>query len=158
MASLAPGNGWFPHRTDASRRSASGPHRQPGNTVSNVYPFPGFPNALDTGRWKAASGSAVANRLATLLVAESMKSGRTAGWVLGWTAFGLVLASVMWLGLATVLIAAALLIGVPWMTVAVAATLTHALGATLAVLMGLRIGRSILQSIEKRNQAMRKDA
>lgn len=150
MASLAPGNGWFPHRAHPSRSSGHAERRSPMKTASNVYAFPGTPNPL-TAR-QAASGSAVATRLAALLVANSIRAGRTAGWVLGWCLFGLVLASLVWLGLAGVLIAAALLYGVPWVTVAVAATLTHILGAGLAVLMGLRIARGILLAGEKRSQ------
>jgi hypothetical protein len=40
--------------------------------------------------------------------------------------------------------------------VAIAATAVHVLGATLALLMGLRIGRGILASVEKRNELLGK--
>ena len=93
-----------------------------------------------------------------MLVADSVKAGRTASWVLGWCLFSLVAASLIWLGLAGVLVAAALLHGVPWITVAVAAALIHGLGVTLAVLMSLRIGRGMLLSAEKRTQLLRRVA
>jgi len=157
MASLAPGNGWFPHRTPSSRSNGYAERRL--TAASNVYAFPGTPNTLTAAnRWQAASRSSVATRLAALLVADSVKAGRTASWVLGWCLFSLVAASLVWLGLAGVLVAAALLHGVPWITVAVAATLIHALGATLAVLMAQRIGRRILLSAERRTRLLRSAA
>ena len=155
MASLAPGNGWFPHRSPASRHSVAAERRL--TAASNVYAFPGTSNTA-ANRWQAASRSAVATRLAALLVADSIKAGRSASWVLGWCLFSLVVASLVWLGLAGVLVAAALLHGVPWITVAAAATLIHGLGVTLAVLMGLRIGRGMLLSAEKRTRLLRSAA
>jgi len=160
MASLAPGNGWFPRRAYSSLRNGeSVERRRPLNGASNVYSFPGTPNTpAAASRWHAARGSAVATRVAAVLLADSIRAGRTARWMLGWGLFGLVAASLAWLGFAGVLVAAALLYGVPWATVAVAATLIHALAATLAVLMGLRIGRRILHSAERRNQLARRAA
>ena len=157
MASLAPGNGWFPHRTPSSRSNGYAERRLPLRAASNVYAFPGSSNTA-ANRWQAASRSSVATRLAALLVADSVKAGRTASWVLGWCLFSLVAASLIWLGLAGVLVAAALLHGVPWITVAVAAALIHGLGVTLAVLMSLRIGRGMLLSAEKRTQLLRRVA
>lgn len=157
MASLAPGNGWFPHRAHSSRQGGSAERRLPLKTAGNVYAFPATPNNLTADRWRAAaSGPAVATRLAALLVADSIRAGRTARWALGWCLFGLVAASLVWMGVAGVLVAAALLHGLPWIMVAVAAILVHVLGATLAVLMGLRIGREILLSAERRSQLLRK--
>ena len=156
MSSLAPGNGWFPRRTPSSRYGGSAERRLSLEAAGNVYAFPGTSNTLATAnRWQAASGSAIATRLAALLVADSIKAGRTATWVLGWSVFTLVLASLVWLGLASLLVAVALLNGVPWITVAAATTLIHMLGAALVVLMGLRIGRSMLHSAEKRTQLLK---
>ena len=157
MASLAPGNGWFPRRTVSSRHGVSAERRLPA--AGNVYAFPGTSNTFAAAnRWQAGSGSAVATRLAALLVADSIKAGRSASWVLGWCLFSLVVASLVWLGLAGVLVAAALLHGVPWITVVVAAALIHALGAILVVMIGLRIGRRMLLSVEKRNELLRSAA
>jgi hypothetical protein len=153
MASLAPGNGWFPHRTPGSSKSTHA--ERPRTASSNVYAFP-------AARWqpsdRKASGSALANRLAALLMAESLKTGRTVNWVLGWCMFSAVLASLVWLGLAGVLVAAALLIGIPWMTVAIAATLTQLLGTMLVVLMCRRIGRGLLLSMDKRRHLPQRNA
>jgi hypothetical protein len=143
MASLAPGNGWFPHRTHGSGKNS---HEQRRTAASNVYAFP-------SARWQPssprASRPALADRLGTLLMAESLRAGRTVNWVLGWCLFGIAVASLVWLGLAGVLVAAALLIGIPWSTVAIAATLTHLLGSILVVLVCRRIGRALLLSLEK---------
>lgn len=143
MASLAPGNGWFPHRTHGSAKSS---HEHRRAAVSNVYAFP-------AARWQpsdpTASRSALANRLAALLVAESLKAGRSVNWVLGWCLFGIALGSLVWLGVAGGLVAAALLIGIPWTTVAIAAALTHLLGSILVVLVCRRIGGALLRSLEK---------
>lgn len=143
MASLAPGNGWFPHRTHGSAKSS---HKRQRTVVSNVYAFP-------AARWQPsdprAARSAISSRLAALLVAESLKAGRTVNWVLGWCFFGIALASLVWLGLTGVLVAAALLNGIPWTTVAIAATLTHLLGLLLIVLVCRRIGGALLLSLEK---------
>ena len=101
MASLAPGNGWFPHRTYSSRNGGYAERRLPLKASDNVYAFPGTPKTLAMpNRWQAVSGSAVATKLAALLVADSIKAGRTARWVLGWFVFSLVVASLVWLGLA----------------------------------------------------------
>jgi hypothetical protein len=148
MASLAPGNGWFPHQ--ASRQSGPAQHPAPLQATGNVYAFPSSRSFANRGQ--AAPGPATAARLATLLLADSIKSGRTATWVFGWCLFTLVAATLVWLGLAGVLVAAALFYGVPWATVAVAATLIHALGAALAVLIARRIGRALLLSLETRNR------
>lgn len=159
MASLAPGNGWFPHKANPSRHGGTPEYRLPLKSAGNVYAFPGTPNALArANRWRVAAEPAAATRLAALLVADSLKSGRTATWVLGWCLFTLVMATLVWLGLAGVLVAAALLYGVPWATVAVSATLVHVLGAALAVLMGRRIGRDLLVSLERRNPLPRRVA
>jgi positive regulator of sigma E activity len=157
MASLAPGNGWYPRRTPPSRRGVIA-ERRPA-VAGNVYAFPGTSNPFTlANQWQAASGSAVATRLAALLVADSIKAGRTVSWVLGWCVFGLVAGSLVWLGLTSVLVSTALLYGVPWITVAAAATLIHMLGAALVVMMGLRIGRRTLLSVEKRNRFLRSAA
>lgn len=143
MASLAPGNGWFPHRTHGSAKSS---HERPRTEVSNIYAFP-------AARWQPsdprALRSALASRLAALLMAESLKAGRTVNWVLGWCLFGIALGSLVWLGVAGVLVAAALLIGIPWTTVTIVATLTHLLGTLLVVLVCRRIGGTLLLSLEK---------
>ncbi len=143
MASLAPGNGWFPQRTHGSAKSS---HERPRTAVSNVYAFP-------AARWQpsdpGAARSALAGRLAALLVAESLKAGRSVNWVLGWCLFGIAVGSLVWLGVAGVLVAAAHLIGIPWTTVAIAATLTHLLGTLLVVLVCRRIGGALLLSLEK---------
>jgi len=158
MASLAPGNGWFPHRIHSSRHNG-GAERQPVAVNGNVYAFPRTSAALaSANRAQVAAGPAVATRLAALLLADSLKSGRTATWVLGWCFVTLVVAAVLWLSLAGALVAAALFYGVPWASVVLAATLIHALGAVLAVLMGRRIGRALLLSLEKRNQLARRAA
>jgi hypothetical protein len=152
MASLAPGNGWFPHRTHGSAKNS---HEHRRTAVSNVYAFP-------AARWQSSnpgtSRSALAGRLATLLVAESLRAGRTVNWVLGWCLFGIALASLVWLGLAGVLVAAALLIGIPWSTVAIAATLTHLLGSILVVLVCRRIGKALLLSLDKGRRPPQRNA
>lgn len=149
MASLAPGNGWFPRRPPASRTSGNA-DRRGLPAASNVYAFPERPGIAAAPRWDNASNAALATRLATLLVAESIKAGRTGGWVLGWCVFAIAMASLAWLGLAGALVAAALAIGVPWMTVAIAAAITHTLGIALWAILGVRFGRKAVASMERK--------
>lgn len=123
----------------------------PGTT--NVYAFPVGLRSTPAGR--SPERAALASKLASALLLESMRAGHTARWVVGWCAFTLAIASMLWIGLAGMLVAGAFLIGIPWSTVAIVAALTQALGALLAFLMGRRMGASLIASLDRRKQQKR---
>ena len=148
MASLAPGNGWFPRRPHASRTSGTA-DRSGLPTATNVYAFPDRPGITVAPRWDDAAPASLATRFATLLVAESTKAGRTAGWVMGWCVLAIALVSLAWLGVAGALVAAALAIGMPWMTIMIAVAFAHTLGIGLFVIFGVRFGRKAVDSMER---------
>ena len=147
MASHAPGNGWFPERSRLSRPgSGVRPRTVPGTT--NVYAFPS--GTRETPASRRPIRAALASKLMSALLFESMRAGHTARWLAGWCVFALAIASSLWIGLAGLFITGALFIGIPWPTVAVVTALTHALGAVLAVLMARRLGKSLIASMDRR--------
>jgi hypothetical protein len=153
MASLAPGNGWFPHRAYGSPQAYNGKAvpRQTIGTSRNVYEIRhiGIPvisrTAVGSGRW-------IISKTLNLLVIESLKTGHTATWMLAWGVFAAVLTLILWLGFMAAIVGSAIAFGVPWTTVAVAVVAIHILAAILIILLGVRIGRNLLLSAEKRNQ------
>jgi hypothetical protein len=106
----------------------------------NVYAFPPVRSASSQ---RSEPRGIVANAVASILF-ESTRSGRGSGWVIGWCLFGLALASLAWLGMIGSLFAAAIIFGVPWLTVVGAFALAHLLAAALAALVGARAGRALI--------------
>jgi hypothetical protein len=144
MASLAPGNGWFPSQSSESRRQAVvGRKVIPGQ--SNVYPFPPARPAAGSGMTAADLRGPISRAAASVLL-ESARRGRSGAWLLGCTAFGLVLATLAWMGLAGALFAAAIVAGVPWITAAGAFAAAHVLAATVATLVCVRVARNLLKA------------
>ena len=140
MASLAPGNGWFPQRAYDARRSVYAVRKLATNPGGKVYEFPPVgPGATP----RARAGVSVIGKIAALLAAEATHAGRGAAWALTWCIFALALSSMVWLALVGGLFAAALTIGVPWTAAAIAVGATHLLAAALAILVAVRIGKRI---------------
>ena len=140
MASLAPGNGWFPNRNpERSHEPRQKLARIAASGESNVYEFP--PPRLGSPVRPEASRGFVGGALASLL-AQSSRNGRSTSWFVGWCVFGLALASLAWFTLIGALFAAALIFGVPWVTAALAFGAAHALAAAL---LGVRISRTLLR-------------
>jgi hypothetical protein len=144
MASLAPGNGWFPSQSSESRRQA-GVARKAIAGPGNVYPFPPARPAARL-RMTAVDHRGPISRAAASVLLESTRRGRSSTWLLGWSAFGLVLATLAWLGLAGALFAAAIVAGVPWITAAGAFAAAHVLAATVATLVCVRVARNLLKA------------
>ncbi len=140
MASLAPGNGWFPQRTYDARRSVYAVRKLATNPEDNVYEFPSVGPAVAP---QTQAGGSVIGKAAAFLVAEAAHAGRSGAWVLAWCIFALALTPIVWLGLVGALFAAAITFGVPWTTAAIAVGTAHLLAAALAVLVISRIGKSI---------------
>lgn len=145
MASLAPGNGWFPNRnperSHESRRSSL-----PGRSAasdSNVYAFPPTRAGLPA-RPEIEDG--LVNGAFSSLMARQDRAGRSTSWIIGWCVFGLALASMAWIAMIGALFAAAIIFGVPWLTAAVAFGAAHVLAAALAALIGVRVSRTLLPS------------
>ena len=139
MASLAPGNGWFPHRAYDARRSVYVPSK-PTSAGDNVYLFP--PTRAAPMRANPPHGPLARLLAATIL--EYTRAGRSAAWVIAWCLFGIALASMAWLALVGALLATALAMGVAWTTAVVALGAAHVLAATLAGLVGVRLGRTLI--------------
>jgi hypothetical protein len=159
MASLAPGNGWFPHRAYRSPKAHNGKGvpRQPIRASRNVYEIrhTGIPIKSSTA---LGSRRGIISKIVDLLVSESLKAGRTATWMLARGVFAAVLAVILWLGLMAAIVGGTAAFGVPWTTAAVAVVATHILAAILLILLGVRIGRNLLLSAERRNQATENEA
>ena len=136
MSSLAPGNGWFPTRGYDGRK--------PGH-AANVYAFAPVRPAVPPGATVAPDRSPLAGVVASVIL-QSARRGRSSAWLIGWCAFGLVLASFAWLGLVGALFAAAIIVGVPWTTAAAAFAAAHVLAATFATLVCVRVGRALIRS------------
>jgi hypothetical protein len=159
MASLAPGNGWFPHRAYGSREAQYGKavRRQAIRTSRNVYELQHIgipvisPTAVGAGRGRIS-------KILDLLEIEALKAGRAASWMLAWGVFAAVLALILWLGLMAAIVGGAVALGVSWTTAAVAVVATHILAAIVIILLGVRIGRNLLLSAEKRSQAAESEA
>lgn len=154
MASLAPGNGWFPQRTYGSPKAHNGKGvpRQPIGGSRNLYQIRhiGIPIQSSTA---VGSGTGRISKILDLLEIEDLKAGRTATWMLAWTVFSAVLGLILWLGLMAAVVGGAVALGVLWTTAAVAVIAIHILTAILIILLGVRIGRNLLLSAEKSNQA-----
>lgn len=115
MASLAPGNGWFPNRSHDYRKF---PVAARNGSAGNVYAFPP--------------------------IRPAARNGRISTRVFGWWAFGLVLGTLAWLGVMAGLLAAAIVAGVPWVTAAAVFSAVHVLAACCATMVVVRIGRTLI--------------
>ena len=149
MASLAPGNGWFPNRNSERShdpRRGSPPIRSAAFGENNVYSFP--PARTDAPARPEAERGFVTGALSSLL-AQWDRSGRSASWIVGWCVFGLALASMAWITMIGALFAAAIIFGVPWMTAAAAFGAAHVFVAALAALVGVRVSRTLLASLQR---------
>ncbi len=149
MASLAPGNGWFPNRNperSQDARRGSPVIRNAATAESNVYAI--RPARTSPATPPESERSFVSGALSPLL-ANSVRSGRSASWIIGWCVFGLALASMAWVTMIGALFAAAITFGVPWMTAAVAFGAAHVLAAALAALVGVRVSRTLLPSQDR---------
>ena len=127
MASLAPGNGWYPEPVRPSRRSRSSARAVPADRIGNVYVFPS----------------------SALHIEGVAKASRRTNHLIAWCITSAVVLSLLWLGLASVLVSAALMAGMPLATVTAAAVVAHLLGAGLAITMGVRIVRRLLATEDR---------
>ncbi len=127
MASLAPGNGWYPNRSYPVLRPTYAPRRG----YANVYAFPRARNSVPS---VADPHPAEVTKL---------QRGETSP-ALRWPVATFLLGALAWLGLVAALGAAALGLGVPLLTAVAVLAATHLLAATLALLIGVRVGRKLL--------------
>jgi hypothetical protein len=148
MASLAPGNGWFP--APAAKKQIARKRTAP---TGNVYPFPPPSSGLGTKvlhaetprvseveplRWQRPGHLAIANFASTLVIG-----------------------SLAWVTMLAAMVSALIVSGLAWPAVFVAAIAVHFIGtfaaAVLAVRMGPKFfGRSVrLRLLSQRNHLER---
>ena len=144
MASLAPGNGWFPNQVATTPRSPSAVPRRAEGAPSNVYEFPPV-RAAAASRNVSLTDRGVLARIVAGLVAEAARAGRSDAWLIGWCLAGVAMVCVAWIALVGALFAAAVLVGLPWVTAAATLAAANALAGLLVVRTGLRHARKLLQ-------------
>ena len=152
MASLAPGNGWFPHRSYGSLRANAGNavRSQPVRASRNV---PAVRFAGDPAISPAAAPSVrtTISAVLDLFLIEDLKTGRAASQMLTWGVVATVLAIFIWVGCMSAYVGGAVALDVPWTTLTVAMTAVHILAAILIVLLCVRHGRKLLESAKQLN-------
>ena len=142
MASLAPGNGWFPHRRTVSHGNYSGSttaRRQAGQDGGNVYALRRFGVFASLGKG-GATGSV--SSLPDLVAMNSSNDSRTAAAMLAWGVFAAVIALILWVGCIAAFAGGAVAMGVPWTTVAIALIAVHVLAGVLFLSFCSRVSRS----------------
>ena len=151
MASLAPGNGWFPHRGFPRNYNGRGARKQPVHGSGRIYElrrigFPFIPTATASVA-KGSGTSNIPNRLATTPIDDS----RAAASMLAWGMFAAVLGLIVWVGLMAAYAGGVVAMGVPWTTVAVAMAGVHVLLGILLMLFFARIGCTLWWFPDARN-------
>ena len=160
MASLAPGNGWFPRRQPYGMRGSPNSRndkverRQTLRTSRNAVEVRRSGNA---GILLAAAGSRHVQETTVkpvdLPASESVMTGKAATSMTAWDVLAAVLALLMWVGGMAAYAGGTLALGVPWTTLAVAMSAVQLLAAGLVVLLSFRVGRDPLPASERRSHA-----
>ena len=158
MASLAPGNGWFPHRSPnstlgaPSARNGKVARRQSIRERRNASEVPPVGNPVITHAATGAVGGTISTKPDSP-VSDPVNASRPATWAMAWGVLAAVVALLIWVGFMGAYVGGAVALGIPWTIVAVAMAAIHVLAAILIVLLCVRIGRNLLLSAAKRNQS-----